>query len=97
MLGGMGVDAAAVEGALATVQRVLDALTARAGRGQHEAAYEIARAQFAASVRASWPANLSAVAQAIERALADAAVAIPDEERDALRRAADVLRAVPHP
>jgi hypothetical protein len=94
MLDGMGVDAAAVEGALATVQRVLDALT---GRGQHEAAYEIARAQFAASVRASWPANLSAVAQAIERALGDAAVAIPDEERDALRRAADILRAVPHP
>jgi hypothetical protein len=94
MLGGMGVDAAAVEGALATVQRVLDALTAR---GQHDAAYEIARAQFAASVRASWPANLSGVAQAIERALGDPAVAIPDEERDALRRAADVLRAVPHP
>lgn len=94
MLGGMGVDAAAVEGALATVQRVLDALTAR---GQHEAAFEIARAQFSASVRASWPANLAAVAQAIERALGDASVAIPDEERESLRHAAQVLRAVPHP
>lgn len=89
----MGVDATAVDAALATVQRVLDALTAR---GQHDAAFEIARAQFSASVRASWPANLSAVAQAIERALADASVAIPEDERDALREAAAVLREVPH-
>jgi hypothetical protein len=92
----MGADAMGVEAALAIVQRVLDALTSRGARGQHEAAFDIARAQFSASVRASWPANLSAVAQAIERALAEPG-AIPDEEREALQGAAMVLRSVPHP
>jgi hypothetical protein len=90
----MGVDASAVEAALATLQRVLDDLTAR---GQHEAAFQLARAQFSASVRASWPANLSAVAHAIDHALGDPTVAIPAEDREELRRAADVLRSVPHP
>jgi hypothetical protein len=90
----MGVDASAVDAALATLQRVLDDLTAQ---GQHEAAFQIARAQFAASVRASWPGNLSAIATAIDRALDDPSVAIPAGDRDDLRRAADVLRTVPHP
>jgi len=90
----MGVDVSAVDAALATLQRVLDDLTAR---GQHDAAFQIARAQFSASVRASWPGNLAAVASAIDRALDDPAVAIPAQDRDELRRAADVLRAVPHP
>ena len=90
----MGADIQTVDEALATIQRVLDRLTAR---GQHETAYDIARAQFAASVRASWPSNLSGVAQAIERALTDAGASIADDERDDLRRAAEILRAVPHP
>jgi hypothetical protein len=83
-----------VDAALAAVQRLLDDLTAR---GQHEVAYDIARAQFAASVRASFPANLSAVATALERALANAALGIPEEQREELRRVADALRSVPHP
>ncbi len=83
-----------VDAALAIVQRVLDGLTAR---GQHEVAFDIARAQFSASVRASWPGNLSAVASAIDRALADAGDRIPEPEREELRRAAAVLRSVPHP
>lgn len=80
--------------ALSKVQKMLDRLTAR---GQHAAAFEIARAQFSASVRASWPANLSAVASAIDKAIADGASALTDEEREELRAAADVLRKVQHP
>jgi hypothetical protein len=83
-----------VDAALAVVQRLLDDLTAC---GQHEVAYEIARAQFAASVRASWPANLSAVADAIDRAVAQPELAISDDQREELRHAADALRSVPHP
>jgi hypothetical protein len=94
MLWGMGGDSGDVDAALAAVQRVLDDLSAR---GQHEAAYEIARAQFAASVRASWPANLSAIATAIDRALADSGLMLPDAQREELRRAANALRSVPHP
>jgi hypothetical protein len=80
--------------ALSKVQKMLDRLTAR---GQHAAAFEIARAQFSASVRSSWPANLSAVASAIDKAIADGGSALTDEERQELREAADVLRKVPHP
>ncbi len=80
--------------ALSKVQAMLDRLTAR---GQHAAAFEIAKAQFSASVRSSWPANLSAVATAIDKALADGAAALTDDEKAELRAAADVLRRVPHP
>ena len=84
----------AVGQALARVQALLDRLTAR---GQHAAAFEIARAQFSASVRASWPANLTAVAAAIDKALADAGGALTDDEKQELRAAADLLKNVPHP
>jgi hypothetical protein len=88
------LSASAVDEALSTVQRTLDRLTQQ---GQHDAAYEIARAQFSASMRASWPGNLSAVATAIDRALGAGKLPLTDDEREELRRAADVLRAVPHP
>lgn len=78
---------------MATIQRVLDGLTAR---GKHETAFDIARAQFAASLRASWPANLSGVAQVIEQAIASAGASLTEDERDELRRAAEILRSVPH-
>jgi hypothetical protein len=97
MLFGMGagdLSPSAVDEALATVQRTLDRLTQR---GQHDAAFAIARAQFSASMRASWPGNLSGVAAAIDQALREAKLSLSDEEREELRRAADVLRAVPHP
>jgi len=90
----MGDAPDAADEALTVVHRILDRLTSR---GDDAAAFEIARAQFSASVRASWPANLSMVAAAIDRALADTKLALSDDERRELRRAADVLRAVPHP
>jgi hypothetical protein len=95
ILRGMGGgEAEAVGEALARVQALLDKLTAE---GKHKEAFAIARAQFSASVRASWPANLSAVAAAIDKALADAGDSLSEEDRAELRGAADTLRKVPHP
>ncbi len=90
----MGRDPKEIESALATVQRTLDRLT---NSGQHQTAFDIARAQFAASVRASWPANVAAIAAAIDRALVHEGLTLSDSDRDALRRAADVLRSVEQP
>ena len=94
MLPVMGRDPNEIESALATVRRALDRLTTS---GQHEPAFDIARAQFAASVRASWPANVAAIAAAIDRALAHEGLTLSDTDRDELRRAADVLRSVDQP
>jgi hypothetical protein len=85
----MGDDLRAVDEALAVIRLTLDKLTARGAVG---AAFEIARAQFAASIRASWPSNLSAIAGAIDRALADQELALSDAERAELRAAAEVVR-----
>jgi hypothetical protein len=90
----MGRDPKEIESALATVQRTLDRLTTT---GQHQPAFDIARAQFAASVRASWPANVTAIAAAIDRALGQDGLTLSDSDRDELRRAADVLRSVDQP
>lgn len=64
--------------------------------GHDEPAFAIARAQFTASIRASWPANLTALANAIDRALADASSALSNEEQEELRHAASVFRSVAH-
>lgn len=85
----MGGDLRAVDGALAVIRLSLDRLTARGAVGP---AFDIARAQFAASIRASWPTNLSAIASAIDRALAEEELALSDNERAELRAAADVVR-----
>jgi transcriptional regulator of acetoin/glycerol metabolism len=80
--------------ALSKVQALLDRLTAE---GKHKEAFAIARAQFSASVRASWPGNLRAVASAIDKALADAGDSLGEADRADLRSAAETLRKVPHP
>ena len=87
-------EADAIGEALSRVQALLDKLTSE---GKHDQAFAIARAQFSASVRASWPANLSAVAAAIDKAIADAGDSLSDADRAELRAAADTLRKVPHP
>jgi hypothetical protein len=97
MLSGMGRDPREIEVALATVRRTLDRLVSSGNGGGPETAFEIARAQFAASVRASWPANLGPLAAAIDRALAQEGLPLTDSDRDELRRAADVLREVEQP
>lgn len=89
----MGGEAEAVSQAMQTVQTLLDRLTAR---GQHQAAFDIARAQFSASMRASWPANLSGLAAAIEKAIGDEGAALTDAEREELKGAVAVLKSVRH-
>ena len=76
-----------IEQALEGVQTTLDAL--RAG-GQDEAAFEIARLQFSASIRASWPGNLLPLADALERA----APKLDGEKAEIARRSAATFRKV---
>lgn len=83
----------ALDKALSDVRRALDRLTAS---GQNEPAFAIARAQFAASIRASWPANLTALANAIDRALAETGGVFSAEEQADLRDAANLFRSVTH-
>jgi hypothetical protein len=83
----------AIEEALATVQRVLDLLGAQ---GRNEEAFRLARAQFAASVRSSWPGNLSALVAQLEGLLTNAEVQFDATERAKLAAAIATLRGVSH-
>jgi hypothetical protein len=78
-----------IERALAVVQKTLDALVSR---GNEEAAYELARAQFAASMRASWPANLLPMVAAMQVVADNTALKLDDAERAALREAMETFR-----
>jgi streptomycin 6-kinase len=77
-----------VEAALATVQRTLDALTER---GHHEQAFSIAKLQFSASMRASWPGNLVPLAAKMDSLATDTTVTLSDDERADIARAAKVF------
>lgn len=88
-----GVGLAEVEVALAIVQRTLDKLTAR---GCDKAAFNLARAQYAASIRNSWPANLSGVAVALRKVADDPDVNLDEAERKDLASAADTFASVKH-
>jgi hypothetical protein len=89
-----GVSLSEIEAALATVQSTLDRLTQE---GHDEAAFELARAQYAASIRSSWPGNLSSLVGAIEKILGNGALKLTEDERARLSRAADAFRRVQHP
>jgi hypothetical protein len=80
---------AEVERALATVQRVLDVLTTR---GDNQAAFDLAKAQFSASIRTSWPGNLSQLIRPLESVVTDDALNLTPEERNDVRKAVEVLR-----
>ena len=86
--------AVAIDRALEVVHRTLDKLIAR---GQDAAAFEIAKAEFRASVRASWPGNLGQLATALAEVEKDAASKLDENERAELRSALEVLRNVAHP
>ena len=80
---------AEIELALGTVQQTLDTLTAR---GNHEAAFDIARAQYVASIRSSWPQNLGSLVKALDVVQADPQSKLTNEERAKVRAAAETLR-----
>ena len=80
---------AEVEQALATVQRDLDALTTR---GDNEAAFDLAKAQYSASIRTSWPSNLSSLIRPLEAVGANPALNLTDEERTNVGEAVAILK-----
>jgi hypothetical protein len=80
---------AEVEQALATVQRVLDALTMR---GDNEAAFDLAKAQYSASIRTSWPSNLSSLIEPLEAVGANATLKLTAEERTDVGDAVAILK-----
>jgi hypothetical protein len=81
---------AQIEGALGTVQATLDALTAR---GEHETAFKIAKAQFSASIRSSWPANLAPLLTLLDDLAREDGGALTASEKAALVGACRALRA----
>lgn len=94
MTQGGGPTFADIEAALATVQKTLDSLTAA---GHDEVAFNLARAQFGASMRSSWPGNLSTLVGSLEAVATNADLGLTDAMRAELTRAIDVLRQVQHP
>jgi hypothetical protein len=80
---------AEIEAALATVQRVLDALTSR---GDDEAAFDLARAQYSSSLRTSWPGSLSGLIKPLQAVAANKALKLNDEERGDLAKAIESLK-----
>jgi hypothetical protein len=80
---------AEIEEALATVKHVLDALTTR---GNDEAAFDLAKAQYSASVRTSWPSNLSSLIRPLVAVGSNASMKLTDEERAAVRQAIAILK-----
>jgi hypothetical protein len=80
---------AEIEAALATVQRILDALTSR---GDDEAAFDLARAQYSSSLRTSWPGSLSSLIRPLQTVADNKALKLTDEERADLGKAIDSLR-----
>jgi hypothetical protein len=80
---------AEIQRCLAIVQRIIDALN---DRGDNQAAFDLAKAQYSASIRTSWPANLAGLASLLEKLSADAALKLSPEERQAAKNAGATLR-----
>ena len=80
-----------IETCLATVERMLETLTARA---DHETAFEVARAQYSASIRTSWPANLVSLTDVLARVADDVKCRLEPEERDEIRGTVATLREI---
>ncbi len=80
---------AEIEAALGTVQRILDALTSR---GDDQAAFDLARAQYSSSLRTSWPGSLSGLIRPLEAVRANPSLKLTEDERNDLAKAIDGLR-----
>ena len=87
--GAMQADLAAIEAAIATVQRILDALTSR---GHEQEAFEVARAQFSASIRDSWPGNAAKLVKTLDEVREAPNLDLSEEERADLAHAISVFR-----
>ena len=94
MSGGSGPSFVEIEEALGAVQRTLDRLTAL---GHDEQAFQLAKAQFSASVRNSWPGNLSTLVGSLETVAKDTSLRLTEDDRRALESAIATLSRVQHP
>ncbi len=79
----------AIEEALKIVQQTLDLLTSRK---DDEAAFEVARAQYSASIRDSWPSNLGSLIKALDKVQSNPASKLDEPERARVARAIELLR-----
>lgn len=86
---GVLVAIAQIEETLATVQWALDLLNAR---GDTDQAFVLARLQYAASLRASWPTNLIPLANALATLAKDQGVKLSAVERTRLDETAQTLK-----
>ena len=86
--------ALAIDRALAVVEQTLDRLVER---GQETTAFEVARAQFRARVRASWPGNMSGVVGLLTEVERDPKSKLDEAERAQLRAALELLRSITNP
>jgi hypothetical protein len=80
---------AELEAALKTVQRTLDAMMSR---GDDQAAFDLARAQFSTSLRTSWPGSLSGLIRPLESVAANQSLKLNEEERSDLAQAIAAIR-----
>jgi hypothetical protein len=80
-----------IQKALGTIQQTLDWLTER---GHEKEAFEIAKFQFAANIRASWPGNLAPMARLLEKLVADQTLTLSSSEREQIKEAANVLHSM---
>ena len=78
-----------IESSLAIVQRTLDQLTSR---GHDEAAFDLAKAQYSASIRSSWPGNLGILSHHLMRVAEDTTHHFGPAERHEIAEAARTLR-----
>ena len=78
-----------IEHALHTVQLTLDALTSR---GDDEVAFRVARAQYTASIRSSWPANLSPLVRILQEIVSNGRTRLTPDEVRMLSTAVEELR-----
>lgn len=80
-----------IEEALSTVEITLDRLRTL---GQEDHAFRLARLQYSAAIRASWPGNLAPLAVELTRLASTPNLGLTDDEMARLNRAVATFRKV---
>jgi len=78
-----------IEEALSTVEATIDRLRKL---GHEETAFNLAKLQFSAAIRASWPGNLAPLAVGLSRVLKEEGTGLDEGERERLSRAAETFK-----
>jgi hypothetical protein len=80
-----------IEEALTIVETTIDRLRSV---GQEDMAFRLARLQYSAAIRASWPGNLAPLAVELGRAAATPGLGLDAEDQSRLERAAATFKKV---